>query len=117
MLPFQTISIPNLAPASILASAFMSKQSNFLSTVYFQVSHSWNDTFKVREHAQQLDNNMHIQIYAARGGKMYSNYVEIRKCCSSRNALKMLGGPGQPDLGRCHSVGTLLGANNNNTLK
>ena len=48
---------------------------------------------------------------------MYSNYVEIRKCCSSRNALKMLGGPGQPDLGRCHSVGTLLGANNNNTLK
>ena len=37
---------------------------------------------------------------------MYSNYVEIRKCCSSRNVLKMLPGPRQPDMGRCHSVGT-----------
>ena len=42
-----------------------------------------------------------------RGGKIYSNCVEIRKCCSSKNVLKMLAPPGQLDnwAGRCHSVG------------
>ena len=59
---------------------------------------------------------MHIPIRRRRRKNVFKLFGNPEMLSLFRNALKMLARPGQPDLGGCHSVGTLALNHNNNIL-
>ena len=113
LLVFQIISHFKLkAWVSVLNSSIWNLK--VLSKVYFQTHHSWNDTFKVTEYAPStLSTYAYIQIRSRRRKNVFKLFGNPEMLSLLRNALKMFDKPGQPDLGRCHSVGTSAMNHNN----